>query len=297
MAAHTGRKQFGLFDNGCFQKRTNTNFEVYNIYTQDAISNSVCGVVDYNTYGSGFYSNYRVPIDPSKSYQFAVSVRTIQRSYNDRLGSGHLGIRMWDKDNNLLRYGTIQNSSSAPTSQLTREAFPGDTVLYINEPWSGTHSQSWVSFYPASHPDYSTPYYTTQFSVQYDDTSYTDIGGGEYTVTLNSGLPNWGYALPAETPILQRLGYVNPNIYNLGAPNYPETWTTYITTVVSGENFDGGFFRNGTRYVSFLNLRNYNFRNETDGNSARYLIDNILCVECPNGVAWPNELFKRSSVR
>lgn len=296
MAAHSGRYQFGLFENGCFQTETNENFGVYNISTQDALSNGICGAVDYNTYGSGFYSSYYVPIDPSKSYQFAVSVRTTQTNYLGNNGSGHLGIRMRDKNFNLLRYGTI-NASGTQTAELTRTASPGDTVIYINEPWSGTNRFTYVSFYPASHPDYSIPYYTTQFNAAYDDTSYTDIGGGEYTITLNSGLPNWGYDLPAGTPVSQRIGYVNPNIYTLGAPVYPQTWTTYISSVLGGEAWDGGYFRNGTKYISFLNLRNYNYRSQNAGDSARYLIDNILWVECPNGQTWPDDLFKRTNVR
>jgi hypothetical protein len=295
MGAHAGRKQFGLFDNGCFQKGTNDNFQEYNLYTQDSISNGICGAVDYNVYGGGFYSGYLIPIDTSKSYQFAVSVKTIQQSYNGRNGSGHIGIRMWDKNKNLLRWGNVQSPNL--TSELTRAASPGDTVLYINEPWSGTNRFTYISFFPPSHPDYSIPYYTTQFSAPYDDTSYNDIGGGEYTITLDSGLPNWGYDLPVGTPVAQRLGYVNPNIYELGAPVYPETWTTYISGVLQGEIFNGGYFRNGTQYVSFLNLRNYNYRAENAGDSARYLIDNILWVECPDGNPWPDELFTKSSVK
>jgi hypothetical protein len=291
MATVYSRGLFGLFDDGCF-RRGNAKYASYNLYTDDALTYGQCGVVDYNTYGSGFYSSDRVEIDTSKYYQFAISVKTIQRSYNNRLGSGHLGIRMYDKNGGLLQYGSAQTAGSR-TSALTREASPGDTVIYINEPWSGTNSFTYISFYPPSHPDYSTAYYWTQFNRTYDDTSYTDIGGGEYTITLDSGLPNWGYSLPAGTPVLQRRGYINPNIYQLGAPSYPETWTTYVSGVLHGEIFNGGYFRNGTKYVSFLNLRNYNYRTETAGNSARYLIDNLLWVECPNGQAWPSKLFSR----
>lgn len=295
MAAFAGRKTFGLFKNGTFKDGDNTYFSGYNIYTAESLSHGHCGVVDFNAYGSGFYSNDYVEIDPSKAYQFSVSVKTIQQSYNGRNGSGHIGIRMWDKNKNLLRWGS--DGVGQGSTVLTKPAAPGDTTIYLNEAWSGTNTFTYVSFYPPSHPDYSIPYYHTQFSATYDDTSYSDLGGGEYSITLNSPLPNWGYDLPAGTPVLQRLGYVNPNIYTLGAPVYPETWTTYTSPVLTGERFTGGYFRNATKYITFLNLRNYNYRFENSGDSARYLIDNILWVECPLEDAWPSKLFRRNPAR
>jgi hypothetical protein len=71
--------------------------------------------------------------------------------------------------------------------------------------------------------------------------------------------------------------------YALGAPNYPSTWTTYTTPVmtgyVTGTASSGAEFRDGTKYIRFLNLMNYNYRAETAGASAQYLLDNILLFE------------------
>ena len=296
MGAHSGKFGFGLFDNGCFQKNTNENFGVYALYSSDSISNGVCGAVNYNTYGSGFYSSHRIPIDTNKYYQFAVSFKTIARNYNNKLAGGHIGFRQYDANGSILRYGS-DKSSSYSSLTLTREASPGDTVIYMDGPWSGTNNNTYISFYPPSHPQYNVANYWTQLWTRYDDQSYTDLGGGEYSVNLDAGLPDWGYDLPVGTPVQLRVGYSNPNTYTLGAPNYPEEWKTYVSSVLHGEIYSGGYFKNSVKEISFLNLRNYNIRNEKAGDGARYLIDNILFVECPNGVAWDPKLFKKDNVR
>lgn len=294
MSAVAGRKTFGLFNNGCFKNNNNSDFSSYTLYTSDSLSYGACGAVDYNTYGGGYYPPERVPIDTNKYYQYAVSVKTIQTSYLGRNGSGHLGIRMYDANQGLIRVNN--GGRSTDTTTLTRAASPGDTTIYLDEPWSGTNLWTYIVFFPAGHPDHdsSRPWYFRGFPVTYDDTSYTDIGGGEYTITLDAGLPNWGYSLPAGTAVTQRIGFANNNTYTLGAPIYPTEWTTYISGVLHGEYYNNGNFHNGTKYISFLNLRNHNYRSENSGDSARYLIDNILWVECPGGEPWPNELFSRN---
>jgi hypothetical protein len=109
-------------------------------------------------------------------------------------------------------------------------------------------------------------------------------------------MPNIGYATPAGTPISvgQAGGTFN---YALGAPNYPETWTTYTTSPFTGENRNSSIpFRQATKYIRFLNLVNYNYREETVGNSARYLIDNVILVQSPNNQALPSSFFNRTNV-
>jgi hypothetical protein len=51
--------------------------------------------------------------------------------------------------------------------------------------------------------------------------------------------------------------------------------TGYVTETASS----GANFRDGTKYIRFLNLMNYNYRTETAGASAQYLLDNILLFE------------------
>lgn len=295
------RRTFGLFDNGCFQDATNRNFTNYNSYTADSLSNGSCVAVNYNVYGSSAQGTEYVPVDPeNKHYQMAVSVKTIQASYNNRNGSGHLGFACYDEDKNFIDH---YRSFSTKNTTLTRAASPGDTTIYIGRgDWSNsstTHYRS-INFYPANSPYSSVGGYTrfNMYRPGYQQNGITQISASEWSVALHFALPDFGYSLPIGTPV----GNTNAGStfnYALGAPIYPTDWTTYVTGVMHGYVTDqlagGANFRDQTKYIKFLNLRNYNYRSERDGDSARYLIDNIIFVECPNGVAFPDKLFERSS--
>ncbi len=73
----------------------------------------------------------------------------------------------------------------------------------------------------------------------YANNALTDLGSGEWSITLNSGLPTWSAALDGngDYPIGTYLsngragGTYN---YAMGAPVYPQTWTTY-SAVCTGE--------------------------------------------------------------
>lgn len=303
MALIHNRKTFGLFDNGCFQDGTNRNFTAYNSYSADSVSGSSCaGVVSYNTYGGTAFGDQFVSVDPvNKYYQFACSVKTIQVSYNNRLGSGHIGFACYDENFLFIDH---HRAFSTQNTTLTRAASPGDTVIYIGRgDWSNSttnHVRSINFYFPGSpYPNVGGYSRYNLYNPGYQLNGITQISASEWSVALQSPLPNFGYSYPIGTALGRTEAGGGYN-YALGAPNYPTTWTTYVTGVMHGYVLNGASsganFRDGTRYIKFLNLRNYNFRTETAGNSARYLLDNILLVECPNGVAWDNSLFSRSSV-
>lgn len=308
MSIYAGRKSTGLFDNGCFQDLSNRNFSFYNHSTANTLSNSSsAGVITFNNYGGTALGNQFLEVDPTKTYQFSVSVRTIQRSYNNRLGSGHLGFACYDQFFNFI---DLRNCGGIGNTTLTRALNPGNSFVYVNSVsgWSSDSNSAFrhLLIFPATHPHYSTPYYYTRiglgdFNICHANT-WTQTAQGDFEVRIqntsnaNITMPNIGYATPAGTPISvgQAGGTYN---YALGAPNYPESWTTYTTAPFTGENRNSSVpFRQATKYIKFLNLVNYNYRTETAGNSARYLLDNIILVQCHNNQPLSSSFFSRTSV-
>lgn len=82
-------------------------------------------------------------------------------------------------------------------------------------------------------------------------------------VLENGPLSNYGYSLPAGTPVSRGVAGGSYN-YALGAPTYPTSWTRYATGVFTGENRNSSTpFRYRTKYIKFLILRNYNRRTES----------------------------------
>jgi hypothetical protein len=305
MATIYSRKTFGLFDNGCFQDGTNKNFTSYSTYKLDSLSGDTCIAVDYNVYGSATQGSEFIKVDPeNKYYQLGISVKTIQNNYLGNPGSGHLGIACYDINKSYIAH---HQSFSILNTTLTRAASPGDTTIYIARgDWSNspTAYRRSINFYPAGSP-YSIVGGYSRFNVfdwnngGYQLNGITDIGGGEWSVSLSNSLPNWGYSLPIGTPVGNTYAG-STYTYVLGNPNYPSNWTTYVSSILTGYSRNvappANKFRDQTKFIKFLNLRNYNYRTQNSGNSARYLIDNIIFVECKGNAAYPNSLFSRSNV-
>jgi hypothetical protein len=293
MAAYSGRKETGLWDGGFVTSKKAAEFNDYAVTT---VNTKRYFNVNTNRYGYTAANSPLLEIDTSKHWQFGASTYTYQLSYNNRTASGHMGIRQYDSRGNLSYYYMCGNFG--PTT-LSRQANPGDTTIYLtnNSGWyTGTSAGSDLAvFFPASHPYYSRPYYYSRLVARYDGPSFSLTAHGDYSVNLDAGLPNWGYSLPAGTPIGNGRG-TNANLYNITSnTNYDnfQKWRTFTSSVYHGERIDGGNFINDTRYVRFLHLVNYTYRTETAGDSARYYIANIMAVRCKNGIARPTKLFQR----
>lgn len=305
MSCFSGRFTTGLFDNGCFQDGTNKNFISYNQYSPGSLSGDSCvGVVSFNTYGAALLGDQYVEVDSSLTYQFSVSVKTTQRSYNDRMGSGHLGFACYDQFKNFI---DLRNCGGVGDTVLTRDLNPGDSFVYVNSisGWStaATYASRHLMLFPATHPLYGTPHHYSRigwgdFNICHAPT-WTLTGSGDYQVQIqntsnvNMTMPDIGYPTPAGTPVSVGQAGSTYN-YALGAPIYPETWTTYTTPPFTGESRNSLYpFRYATKYVRFMNLSNYNYRTENSGDSARYLIDNVLLVVCPGGRSLGQDFFAR----
>lgn len=287
MSVVAGRREKGLMENGSGLSGSNKGFSAYTWYTADSMSGDGCFAMSANRYGSGVESDYFTPVDTSKSYIFSASLRTYELSYNGRLGSGHIGFACYDQFKNFI---DLRNCGDVGNTYLSRQANPGDTKIYITDAtnWyqgadvtANTYYYRQILFFPASHPYYGQPHKYTRFNGHYYS-SLVQTAQGDWEMTIQNGpLTDYGYALPAGTPISRGVAGGSYN-YALGNPNYPTTWTTYTTPVFTGENRNSAYpFRYSTKYIRWLNLCNYNYRTETAGNSAHYLLDNVMLIEAP----------------
>jgi len=290
MGAVSGRRTLGLFDSGRAENPSDPNWtNNYVHYTEDTLSDGGCWARLANTYGGTAISGRYVPVDPvNKSYIMSTSVRTITRNYANNLGSGHLGFACYDQSFNFIFH---HQAFSVDNTTLSRAASPGDTKIYITSASANmisamnnatAHIRS-LNFYFSGSPYPSVGGYTRyNMYTNVVQNSITQTGSGDWEITFNTGLPNWGYSFAVGTPVGRTFAGGSYN-YALGAPDYPEEWTTYTTPVmtgyVTGTASSSANFRDGTKYITFLNLMNYNYRTETAGASAQYLLDNILFLE------------------
>lgn len=309
----------GLYTNGAVSLATNTNFSSYTVYQEDSLSGQYCYGMTTNRYGSQLFSNEYIPVDTSKVYQSAVSVKTLKLSYNNRLGSGHLGFACYDKNKTYI---DLRNCGDIGNTVLTRDLNPGDSSLYIasTSGWStystpypngdGTFSLPTIFrnfiLFPATHPEYNIPWQYTrigwgQYNLYYKST-FTLMPEGDWRLDIcdannnDAVMPNIGYPTPIGTPVSNGKAGSAFN-YVHGAPEYPTTWTTYASSIITGEGILSSFnFRYATKYIRFLNLANYNYRTESAGASAYYLLDNIMFVECKNGKPYDKSFFSRTNL-
>lgn len=311
MAIIYNRKTTGLFDNGCIQDGTNKNFTTYSSYSLDSLSGSHSIGVLSNAYGWSALGDQFIKVDTSKTYQLGISVKTIQNNYLGNPGSGHLGFACYDQFYNFI---DLRNCGGIGNTTLSRDLNPGDPYAYI------TNSANWFVgadvtnnaaafrnfiLFPSTHPYYGQPWKYTRIGFGEYDIHYKSLvqtASGDWQAKLcNSSnvdinMPNTGYSTPAGTPVSRGEAGGTYN-YALGNPDYPSTWTTYVTPSFTGESRNDTYpFRYSTKYIKFMNLRNYNYRTQTSGDSARYLLDNIILIECPGGKAIDNSFFSRTNV-
>lgn len=308
MGISYNKKAKNLYPNGFGEEKTNRGFGGLTAHTEDKLSGTHSFFMNSNNYGGTFLGSDFVEVDTSKHYVHAVSMKTVTRNYLNNVGSGHIGFACYDEKK---RFIDLRHCGGSGNTFLSRNLSPGDAYIYIqsNSGWetggtlTGTTIFRHVLFYPATHPEYNQAH------------RYTRIGLGDFNICYNSlvqmpegdwrmqlantsnvtiNMPNIGHATPAGTPISRGIAGGSYN-YAHGAPNYPEDWTTYITSVFTGENRNSGIpFRFATYYIRFLNLINYNFRTQNAGNSARYLIDNIILVEVDPNNPIPASFYRRS---
>lgn len=266
MATIGGPNSLGLFRNADFRLGDNTNF-TFGTYV--ASGSNTGGPYIQMTGGAGAtsFSTEYYEVNTSSSYQMITYARTfVTGSASGSLAGGHIGIACYDKYFNFIG---IESLGGIANTTLSRNLTAGDQFAYVtsNSGWStsATSTTRYFLLFPATHPDYSTPYTYTRIGLGDYTITYTATGPelmpeGDYRLTLSSVFPNIGYATPAGTPVSngQSGGTFN---YVLGNPNYPLTWTQFSSGIFTGESrATAASFRFGTKYIRFLILRNYNAR-------------------------------------
>ena len=267
MGATGGPREFGYFD-GKFKKRNNSKY-TFGSFNLTGGPDGLPYIRVTGGGGSTYVGPDYIPVNTSHSYQMVAYLRTITNGSSGNLAGGHLGFACYDENKSFI---DLRHLKDIGDTTLTRAASPGDTTLYVANAsgWSTSTSnhQRGLMLFGGQYP-YSGGY--TRYAVTnnaYATSGLSDIGGGEWTITLNSGLPTYSDALvggeyPIGTYVANGRAGGSYN-YALGAPNYPTSWTRYQTSVFTGENRNSGTpFRYGTKYVRFLILRNYNRRTET----------------------------------
>lgn len=263
MSTIGGPDNFGLWTNGDFRKG-NANEWSLGSYQPTGGPNGNDPYIQITGGGGSGWTGSRIEVDTSANYKLIVYAKTFSPGSSGNNAGGHIGFACYDKNDSFI---DLRHLKGIGQTTLTRTASPGDSVVYVADGSGFSNStsshQRGITFFPSSHPDYTIDKGYSRLLDYYQFDGVTNIGGGEYSVTLDGTLPNWGYSLPAGTPVTNGRAGGSYN-YALGAPTYPTTWTRYSTGLFTGENRNSGTpFRYGTKYVRFLILRNYNRRTES----------------------------------
>jgi hypothetical protein len=173
-------KAKNLFPNGFAQLGDNTDFTAYASTTEDSLSGNRSFHMNANRRGNSLFNNSFIPVDTSKYYRFGLSVKTSQKSYNNRRGSGHLGFACYD---DKFRFIDLRHCGGRANTYLSRDLNAGDEYIYFQSAsgWptgaditSTTSSFRNIILYPATHPEYNIPF------------EYSRIGLGDYNIFVKS---------------------------------------------------------------------------------------------------------------
>jgi hypothetical protein len=293
-------KQFGYFGNGDFEVNSNANWTFGTINSSSAYEGQYC-LQRIGGAGAVAFSTEYIPVDTSQTYQMITYARTLQRgSQNNSLAGGHLGFACYDKNKLFI---DLQSLGGIGDTVLTRDLVAGDSFAYISSStnWSTDVNAIFrnLILYPATHPDYSTPYQYTRigfgdFNIYYS-ASITAMPEGDFRLQLVNAsnvpvtFPNIGYPTPAGTPVSNGRAGGTYN-YPFSNPTYPETWTRYATAPFTGESRNSSIpFRFGTKFIRFMVLMNFNFRTETPQDHI-WAIDNVFFGKNLHGKDYRNIL-------
>lgn len=290
-----------LFTNGDFERGTSYNFwGGLSIDTDDPHSGTYYAV--QNSYASWQSSEY-VPVDTSKEYVLSVWMKSIARGSDNSVSRSYLGFACYDQFKNFI---DLRDCGDIGNTRLSRDLNPGDEYAYFesNSGWySGTFEQvaanngyfRHIIFFPATHPYYGEPWKYSQLSdVCYEEMIQTAEGdwrvklanytGGSTLVSSPRTMPDYGYPLPAGTPVSRGVAGGSYN-YALGAPYASESgWNNHKTNPFSGENRNSGTpFRYGTAYVKFLILGNYWSSSSSVNPKPIFGLDDI-CFSCVSDI-------------
>lgn len=287
-----------LFTNGDFERGTIYNFwGGLSIASDDPQSGTYYAV--QNAYASWQSSEY-VPVDVNKEYVLSVWMKSIARGSDDSVSRSYLGFACYDQFYNFI---DLRDNGDIGNTTLSRDLNPGDEYAYFTSSsgwYTGTFEQvaanrgyyRHIIFFPPDHPYYSAPWRYSQLSdVCYEEMIQMPEGdwrvklanytGSSMLVSSPRTMPDYGYPLPAGTPVSRGEAGGSYN-YALGAPYASESgWYNHKTSPFTGERRNSGTpFRYGTKYIRFLILGNYWSGSSTINPKPIFGLDNIAfsCV-------------------
>jgi hypothetical protein len=268
MSTLGGPNNFGLWPNADFR---NGNANEWSLGTYNATGgpNGDDPYIELTGGGGSGWTGGRVEVDFNATYRMVCYAKTFSPGSSGNNAGGHIGFACYDENDNFI---DLRHLKGIGDTQLTRTATPGDTTIYVADA-SGWYNGSTGYFrglmlFGGQYP-YSEGY--TRYAVTsngYNENGMTNLGNGEWSVTLPNGLGTYSDVLvngsyPIGTYLSNGRAGGSYN-YALGAPTYPTTWTRYDTGNFTGTSRNSGTpFRYGTKYVRFLILRNYNRRTES----------------------------------
>jgi hypothetical protein len=287
-----------LFSNGGFEDGTSRNFHGSLIIdTDDPKFGKYCAKQAF--YGS-WQSSEMVPVDTSQEYVLSVWMKSVSRGSDNSVSRSYLGFACYDQFGNFI---DLRDCGDIGNTRLSRELRPGDEYAYF-ESSSGWYTGRFeevaanrsyyrhIIFFPPDHPYYGEPWKYSQLSgVCYEEMIQMPEGdwrvklanytGSSALVSSPRTMPDYGYPLPAGTPVSRGEAGGTYN-YALGAPYASESgWYNHKTNPFSGERRNSGTpFRYGTTHVRFLILGNYWSSSSSIDPKPIFALDNIAltCV-------------------
>lgn len=215
------------------------------------------GYVFQDTAWTNIFGNL-IPVDTAKSYSYSAWIKSAVSPQS----WAFVGMACYDKNKLFI---DISMLGGLGNTTLTAQLNVGDKTASIASSvgWSTTGDAYYfkdINFYPASDPDYYTPYTYTRIQ-----TTYTTQSGNLLYLTTPWGGPT----MPNGTPVSNGRAGSTYN-YCLFYLVVPTVWT-FVSTVCydeGSENVDNNYshFRYGTKYIGFLSLSNYG----GNGNDFRY---------------------------
>jgi len=267
MSVLGGPDRFGLWPDADLRSGTNSYWTLGSYVSSGGPDGR--GYIQLTGGSGGTYVSNRIPVDTSKSYQQVIYAKTITPGSSGNNAGGHIGFACYDENDNFI---DLRHLKGIGDTQLTRTATPGDTTIYVadaSEWYNGSIGYfRGLMLFGGQYP-YSEGY--TRYAVTsngYNENGMTNLGNGEWSVTLPNGLGTYSDVLvngsyPIGTYVSNGRAGGSYN-YALGAPTYPTSWTRYATPVFTGISRNSGYpFRYGTKFIRFLILRNYNRRTES----------------------------------
>lgn len=251
-----------LFSNGDLSFGNNTNFSGFT-YNSD-------GYLSYTTSSqSSSTSNFYIPVDIEKKYEYGVTVKTSNTS-----AKGYMGFKAYDIDHNLMiapHYISVANTLTT----LARDLKNGDQYVYLTDMtnWDVTATQTYKHGFIFWNYVDSTGYHYPELTYSrnvwsnlYDNNTTEITDNIQRNVEIAGEIVNriklkaaWNKGtFVAGTKLSQSNDGSQHPYALLNDSTLSSEWTTKTAVIQGiGTSVDHKKFRYGQRYLRFMTMPNY----------------------------------------